>query len=692
MQTKVKRKIGIRLKFMLFICLAILIIMAIRFFLTYFYGFTALEDNIGYNYAQMAQLLASHISSSFRDEIEDIRTYAIRPLWLDFAEQSNLKYKGMNNEAMQRYFKDMDKAWLEARENSPLLNEYLKNRVGISMQDIKNVRKTTAELFITDKFGGLVASSNKTTDFYQADEAWWREAYNGGKGKIYAGDIELDASSGCWVIPIAVAMKNENNEVVGVCKEGLSLERILSQLETFKIGKTGHAALVDDNGYVLFHKGIASVKQLYFRNEDFQKILESKKPYATVTAAHMHPEKIFIVFTKVELPFLSKAGSGFLLLIEQDAAEALAPLNKYIFGVILSTIIVFMIMVPIAYIFGSIFVRPIHKLHLATERVMAGDWDYKIEIKTGDEIEQFADTFKQMISNMDRQQREITAARSKAENSALDLENKVRERTKELTQVQEASLNILEDLTEAKKQLESSSRKLEESSKIKSDFTSMVSHELRTPLAAIKEGVGLVLEETAGELNKDQKNFLEIAKRNIDRLTRLINDVLDFQKLESGRIVFNMAQNNINETVKEVYNTMISLAKEKGLVLAHELSANLPEVKFDRDKIMQVLSNLISNAIKATEKGSITVCTQRQGSDILVSVKDSGPGIKKEDMAILFQRFVQLGSADSRKPGGTGLGLAISKEIIQAHQGKIWIESEPAKGATFYFTLPLAPL
>lgn len=227
-------------------------------------------------------------------------------------------------------------------------------------------------------------------------------------------------------------------------------------------------------------------------------------------------------------------------------------------------------------------------------------------------------------------------------------------------------------------------KKLQEAVRAKSAFTSMVSHELRTPLGALKESVALVSEGALGAVNPEQKRFLGIAKGNVDRLARLINDVLDFQKLENGKMVFTIQDNDINEVVKETKETMNIIAKAKGLDFILNLDQGLPKIKFDRDKISQVLINLASNSLKAAEKGAITISTAKENGVIQVSVKDTGPGIKEEDLPRLFQQYEQL----ERKTGGTGLGLAISSEIIKAHGGKIWAESTFGQGTTMHFILP----
>ncbi|MEI7903820.1 MAG: CHASE domain-containing protein [Candidatus Firestonebacteria bacterium] len=223
----------------------------------------------------------------------------------------------------------------------------------------------------------------------------------------------------------------------------------------------------------------------------------------------------------------------------------------------------------------------------------------------------------------------------------------------------------------------------------KSEFISMVSHELRTPLAVIMEAVKIVSDGSCGVVNDEQKDYLGVAVRNIDRLGRLINDVLFVQKLESGMMKFKIQENNLNEAVAGVLEAMRPLAQKSGLVLEALIGDNIPRIKFDSDKIIQVLTNLINNALKFTEKGKITVITEKEDKNVKVSIVDTGLGIKPEDINKLFGKFEQILTGNERKAGGTGLGLAISKEIIVNHKGKIWVESEWGKGTKFIFTLPV---
>ena len=232
-------------------------------------------------------------------------------------------------------------------------------------------------------------------------------------------------------------------------------------------------------------------------------------------------------------------------------------------------------------------------------------------------------------------------------------------------------------------------RAIKGSSEIKSKFVSMVSHELRSPMAAIKEGVNLVFEGLVGDINEEQKDLLDTVKRNADRLGRLINNVLDLQKIGFGRMDLDMQENDINETVREVCKSMSVLASEKGLDLTFDMDDSIPKSRFDRDRIIQVVTNLISNAIKFTEKGGITVTTENRAPVVRVVVKDTGPGIASSDLVRIFEPFEQISHLKGKKKIGTGLGLAISREIVVAHGGKIGLESEEGKGSSFNFILPI---
>ncbi len=241
------------------------------------------------------------------------------------------------------------------------------------------------------------------------------------------------------------------------------------------------------------------------------------------------------------------------------------------------------------------------------------------------------------------------------------------------------------DITDRKRAEE----ELKETMEMKSQFISTVSHELRTPMTSIREAVTIVLDGVAGKINGDQRRFLDIARRNIDRLERLIDDVLDFQKLNAGKMKFDMQENSVEGMLEDAYSTMRPYAEKRGVHMSMDIEGNLPRVVFDSDRMIQVLTNLMSNSIKFTpEEGHVSVSVFRRDEHLALRVSDTGFGIPKEALTKIFDRFYRV-----HRPGkeikGTGLGLAIVNKIVTAHGGRIEVESELDKGTTFTVLLPL---
>ncbi|MCU0665496.1 MAG: ATP-binding protein [Candidatus Omnitrophica bacterium] len=635
---------------------------------------------------EVAKALSYSIGHMIDNKIYEFQVHLGKNRWRQAVIEQNAQYSSVASEAIVEDMLKKDVLWAS---DAPELLSLLESPVSLDLKELADVDREVAEIFLTDRYGGLVAASRKTTDFYQADELWWQKAYSQGKGDIFVGDIEMDQSSNALSIPIALPVFDQAGQALGAAKEYIEIGLFFSPLKKYRAGITGHAALVDGKGNVIFHENIKPFSAQLFSEKDILKALSRSDLMSGRIEDTGKRRGSFNSIYRIDNQILRKNGVIWYVCVLQDIEELFASLGNLIIGMVLLMLVVISIAIFLSLKIGMRFSVPIRKLNIAAERIIAGEWDYPIDIKTGDEIEQFAEAFREMIVQLKKQQDALIVAKHRIEDFSRHLEEKVEERTKELSRVQEATLNILEDLTEAKDKMEKYSQDLEKALHVKSDFISVVSHELRTPLTAIKEGIALVQDLTLGPLNDEQKEFLDIARKNMDRLARLINEVLDFQKLDAGAMVFKIKEGNLNSLVSEVVQAMRPLIEAKNLTLEMSLEEALPDIKIDRDKIIQVLTNLMNNALKFTQQGGITVCTGRHGNVEIVSVRDTGPGIKEEDKDRLFQMFSQLESPNERKVGGTGLGLAIAKKIIEIHRGKIWVESTYGQGATFSFLLPI---
>ena len=246
------------------------------------------------------------------------------------------------------------------------------------------------------------------------------------------------------------------------------------------------------------------------------------------------------------------------------------------------------------------------------------------------------------------------------------------------------------ELEAATAELRAANEKLKQLDRLKDDFMSTVTHELRTPLTSIRAFSEILLAEPEVEL-AERKKFLGIITRETERLTRLINQVLDLAKIESGRAEWHVTRVDLNEVVADTLAGMSQVFKEKGLAIAATLPERVPAVRADLDRLIQVLLNLLSNAVKFCEpnKGRIEVAVSEHAGYVRIDVRDNGPGISPENQKVVFDKFRQVGDTLTNKPSGTGLGLHISRQIVEHFGGRMWVESRPGEGATFSFTLPV---
>ncbi len=254
--------------------------------------------------------------------------------------------------------------------------------------------------------------------------------------------------------------------------------------------------------------------------------------------------------------------------------------------------------------------------------------------------------------------------------------------------------------------------KLERLERLKSEFISIVSHELRTPLTSIKNSLDILMSGRCGEITPASEKFLAMAMRNVQRLSGIINDLLDLSKIEAGKMDFHFAPTNINTVINYVKSALSEVAKTKGLNLVTEESKKIPDITADSRRLEQVLTNLVSNAIKFTPEGkTITISSRLVNADdikvneyfkdsiqnlsgeyVEVCVKDEGIGIESKNLLHAFDKFAQIENSLSRKAGGTGLGLPIAKQLLDAHKGAIWCDSEINKGSKFYFIIPVSKI
>jgi signal transduction histidine kinase len=291
------------------------------------------------------------------------------------------------------------------------------------------------------------------------------------------------------------------------------------------------------------------------------------------------------------------------------------------------------------FIISRSFSKPIHELYKGAQELEKGNFKVRTNIKTNDELAQLSDALNRSA---------IALSKMEEERNNLD--------------------------------------------RSKSEFLSITSHELRTPITPLKAQLQMLQQEYFGKLTDKQKESLTIILRNAERLNKIIEDFLEISRIEAARLKFAFRKTDLQDTIKETIEFMTGFAKEKNISLVSTTN-QLPIIEIDPDRISQVLRNLVHNAIKFSPQNStIEINAEQQKDFIQFNVKDQGVGLNTEDQIRVFEPFYQVEGSLSRNYGGTGLGLTICRGIIEAQKGKIWIESKPGLGSTFYFTVPITPV
>jgi signal transduction histidine kinase len=297
-----------------------------------------------------------------------------------------------------------------------------------------------------------------------------------------------------------------------------------------------------------------------------------------------------------------------------------------------------------------------------------------------------------LSESLDEMARQLEKNRSDLEDLNRNLEFRVTEKTENLTKAYERLQASNQNLATANRYLEEANRKLREIDQVKSDFISIVSHELRTPLTSIKAFTELILIKPKMPTERRNK-LLTIINNESDRLARLINDVLDLTKIEAGKLSWRITKVSLEEIIKTSVSGIKSLADNKSLAISTSMTRPLPLIYGDRDRLIQVITNILSNAIKFTPQGGKIHISARHGEkpkpQILVAVSDTGIGIPVGDLNLIFDKFRRSGDVLTNNTEGSGLGLTISRQIIEYHGGIIWAESTQGQGSIFTFTLPL---
>jgi len=454
-------------------------------------------------------------------------------------------------------------------------------------------------------------------------------------------------------ITMAVPIEHFSGQVIGVLWAEVSViyigEHVVSPIT---VGETGYAYVVDRSGQIVAHPQVMLVLQ--HRKFEDPGQLEDAVRFGSGGAAsrgvltrNFQGERVFRSYATI--PTLD-----WIVFVERPAREVYRSLYASIARAGTLLILGLGLALMVSVFVTRRILRPIESLRRGVERIGSGDLAFRLDVRTGDELESVADEFNKMAATLQEAQR--------------GLEDKVAERTRQLVTVNE---------------------QLDAANRLKSQFLANVSHELRTPLNAIIGFTRLVLRKTEGQIAPLQQANLQKVLISAEQLLSLINGLLDLSKIEAGRMDVYPTSFDVGELLHAAASTVEPMLNADRVRLAVKISPDVPTLHTDREKLKQIVLNLLSNAAKFTEAGEITVSAWRNDADLAVSVSDTGIGIPKEALQYIFEEFRQVDMSSTRTRAGTGLGLAIVRRLARLLGGDVVAESELGHGSTFTLTLPI---
>ena len=419
-------RLSITYKLTLTIIAAALVCTVVGIGLGYSWAYRLLRKTITDDYHVISTGIARSLSRILSEEIEGLDVYASTPAVQKAIEASNARFAAMSEEEMSAFFEVRDKEWLLQNPGSGIARGLLSSEASQELTEAARHDTGLAEIFVTNRFGGLVAASAMTSDYYQADEDWWIKAFDEGRGKEIVSDFAYDESAGLVGLTLAVPIKNRANQVIGVSKAVLSRARFVKPFDDFRYGESGHAFVIDDRMNLVYHHGLKRNQMVRFSDE-FSKSIRGggSGKVAIVAETPFHEGRFFMVKEAVNQPALLSGGMRLWVIVAQKEEEIFAPLRRLILQAVGLTTVLLLLLVPVAFLFARKFISPMRRLHDTVKQIAGGDKNASFAIKTGDEIEDLSDSFAALTADLIRSKAEL-------EELAGNLERQVAERTKQL--------------------------------------------------------------------------------------------------------------------------------------------------------------------------------------------------------------------------------------------------------------------
>lgn len=544
--------------------------------------------------------------------------------------------------------KSLDSRWKTMSVNEKPMVSVLKHPVAEYLRTFQREDELFAEILLTDRFGQLIAATGRTSDFYQGDEDWWKEAYNKGHGRIYIPPIGFDESTDIWSVDLCIPIYDRGKKVIGVAKIVMDVSRWIRADDIFVGGAKAKMMLVRRDGAIIHNGGNKPLDR--YAEEWYGDISIGMLPgWRVIDSGEVQGYAPIILSRYVGSYELHSPSWSIVYYVSGSGAIA------SIFRLGLVVLSVGLSVVAVLFLSGLFLVergiiRPIRRLEYATHRVTRGDLSHRIQVRREaelfgrDEIDALGDDFNRMVDRLEHVHAE-----------------------------------------------------LKESSELKTNFLQVASHELRTPLAYIIATIKLL--RGCSDPSRFQRAIQSMAVKaeRLDEIIRSMFKLIPTQKQQHKRLKY--SDIICKELLEEIYLDCVPFVQKRNQKLIVEETGKLPTIRADREKLRDILMNLLTNAIKFTKDGGVIKVRAEieLGGYVLFSIQDQGPGISQAELKHVFDRFYSGEDVMKHSTGGSGfqkrgmgLGLAIVRQFTRLHGGNLRVITGPT-GSTFSVLIPIEP-
>ncbi|MGB2727505.1 MAG: ATP-binding protein [Halobacteriota archaeon] len=555
--------------------------------------------------------------------------------------------------------------------------EYAKafNDVEKRLKSRVEIGKHTYGVFVLDKKGVIIAS-NDAGDIGKAKSNC--PCFLGGRQGVFVKDVYTSETEGIGSLAFSAPIVDDNNEFSGVVVMEVFAEALNEiTTDTAGLGETGEIYLVNRDGYMItpsrfvndtFLKQKVDTENTRNCFADLERFgVREHEPEAISFKSYRGTDVIGVHVPIAEMEWC--------LLAEISEEEAFAPLAKLTKTMLSILALLSAVGMILSILISRTITKPIVKLHHGTEEIEKGNLDYKVGTDARDEIGQLSRSFDSMTANLKKSRDELEEYSKGLEKMVEERTEELKDKVKEIERQRAATLNMLEDVNETKKELERANRDME-------DFTSTVSHDLKAPLRSIQGFNMLLMEDYADTLDEAGRRYLNLVNEGIERMNTLIEDLLKLSRV--GRKFIDVETVDLTELLEEVKADLSARIEERG---GEVEVGKLPTVSTQRVWMKELFTNLIDNGLKfnKSDKPRVEISCDASEKSYSFKVKDNGIGIEEEYLSRIFGVMERLTPQEYE---GTGFGLNICKKVVDKFDGKIWVESKPGEGSTFFFTIP----